>query len=80
VLLGTFVPIALDDLKQSANALVPWAWGVNGIASVMAPVLGAAVSMTWGIGALFLSAIPLYLVVALVAPAPARSGTARAAA
>jgi len=47
---------------------------------VMAPVLGAAVSMTWGIGALFLSAIPLYLVVALVAPAPARSGTARAAA
>ena len=79
LLLGTFVPIALDQLKQSANAFVPWAWGVNGIASVMAPVLAAAFSMTWGIGALFLSAIPLYLVVALVAPVPARAGMTSAA-
>jgi hypothetical protein len=79
VLLGTFVPIALDHLKESASALVPWAWGVNGIASVMAPVLAAAFSMTWGIGALFLAAIPLYLVVALVAPVPARAGLASAA-
>ena len=67
-LLGTFVPVALDHLKQTAPALVPWAWGVNGLASVVAPVLGAAFSMTWGIGALFLSAIPLYLLVGLVAP------------
>jgi predicted membrane-bound spermidine synthase len=79
LLLGTFVPVALDHLKESAAALVPWAWGVNGIASVMAPVLAAAFSMTWGIGALFLSAIPLYLVVALVAPVPARAGTPSAA-
>lgn len=75
LLLGTFVPTALEHLKQSAAPLVPWAWGVNGVASVMAPVLSAAFSMTWGIGALFLSAIPLYLVVALVAPAPARSAS-----
>jgi hypothetical protein len=67
-LLGTFVPVALEHLKQTAPALVPWAWGVNGLASVMAPVLGAAFAMTWGIGALFLSAIPFYLVAGLVAP------------
>jgi spermidine synthase len=79
ILLGTFVPIALDHLKQRAAALVPWAWGVNGIASVIAPLLAAAFSMTWGIGALFLSAIPLYLVVALVAPDPAPVVAASAA-
>jgi hypothetical protein len=78
ILLGTFVPIALDHLKQRAAALVPWAWGVNGIASVIAPLLAAAFSMTWGIGALFLSAIPLYLVVALVAPDPAPAVAASA--
>jgi spermidine synthase len=77
-LLGTFVPVAFDRLKESAPALVPWAWGVNGIASVVAPVLAAAFSMTWGIGALFLSAIPIYLLVALVAPTPARAPLAGA--
>jgi hypothetical protein len=69
LLLGSFVPVALDDLKRTAPELVPWAWGVNGIASVLAPVLGAAFSMTWGIGALFLAAIPVYLVVGFVSPA-----------
>jgi predicted membrane-bound spermidine synthase len=73
-LLGTFVPVAVDHLKETAPALVPWAWGVNGLASVVAPVLGAAFSMTWGIGALFLAAIPVYLVVGWAAPSlPAAS-------
>lgn len=46
-----------------------WAWGVNGIFSVLAPIAGVGVSMTWGISALLLSAIPAYLVAVFVVPA-----------
>jgi spermidine synthase len=63
VCLGTFLPTALEQLKQAAPAFVPWAWGINGVVSVLAPVLAVAVSVTFGISALLLSAIPVYLVV-----------------
>jgi hypothetical protein len=68
VLLGVFFPSALEALKPSAPAFVPWAWGLNGMASVMAPVLSVAFSMTWGVDALLLSAVPAYLVAALCFP------------
>jgi hypothetical protein len=57
------MPTALERLKATAPAMVPWAWGVNGIFSVLAPVLAVAFSMSFGINALFLVAIPIYLVV-----------------
>lgn len=34
--LGVFVPTALDRLKGDDAAFAPWAWGVNGIFSVLA--------------------------------------------
>jgi len=46
---------------RSAPAFVPWAWGVNGIFSVLAPVLSVAFSITGGINALLLAAVPIYL-------------------
>jgi hypothetical protein len=61
--LGVFLPAGIEQLKGTAPGLVPWAWGVNGIFSVLAPILGVAVSMTWGISALMLAALPVYLVV-----------------
>ena len=66
--LGVFVPTALDRLKPEAPAFVPWAWGINGMFSVLAPLLSVAVSMTWGISALLLSAVPVYLLVGWVYP------------
>jgi len=69
ILMGTFVPTALDRLKSSGNAVsIPWAWGINGIFSVLAPVLSIGLSVTWGIGPLLLSAILIYLGVGLVFP------------
>lgn len=66
VCLGTFMPWGLDRLKRGSQAYVPWAWGVNGIFSVVAPVLCVAFSMSWGIDALLATAIPIYLLVGLV--------------
>jgi hypothetical protein len=58
------MPWGLDRLKETAPALAPWAWGINGIFSVLAPVLAVAFAMAWGSGALLLSAVPLYLAAA----------------
>ena len=66
LLLGTFVPTAIEALKADRPGFVPWAWGINGIFSVLAPVLSIAFSMTFGIGALLLASIPIYLAVGLV--------------
>ena len=71
ICLGVFVPAALEQLKEAAPAFVPWAWGINGIFSVLAPILAVALSLSWGIGVLLLAALPIYLVVGLVAPEPA---------
>jgi spermidine synthase len=76
VCLGVFVPTALDRLKPEAPGFAPWAWGINGMFSVLAPLLAVAVSMTWGISALLLAAIPVYLVVGWSYPPPVVSPAA----
>jgi hypothetical protein len=68
LLLGTYVPTALENLKREAPAFVPWAWGINGIFSVMAPLLAVWFSTSWGMSALLLSAIPVYLGVGFAFP------------
>jgi spermidine synthase len=72
-LLGSFLPRGLERLKAEAPALVPWAWGTNGIFSVLAPVFAIGFSVTWGIEALLLAAIPVYLVAGWALPPPAAS-------
>jgi hypothetical protein len=69
MLLGTFLPSALERLKTEDPSFVPWAWGINGISSVVAPILSVALSMTWGIQALLLAALPIYMVAGWVIPA-----------
>lgn len=76
--LGTFVPTAIERLKPEAPAYVPWAWGLNGILSVLSPVASVAFSMTWGINALLIAALPVYLLTALALP-PAASAAAASA-
>lgn len=66
--MGMFVPAAIDKLKPEASGFIPWAWGINGVFSVIAPILGIAVSMTWGINVLLISAIPFYLIAGYAYP------------
>lgn len=66
MLMGTFMPMAVDQLKHIAPGYVPWAWGINGVFSVIAPILSIGFSMTYGINALLLIAAPIYLGVGLL--------------
>jgi hypothetical protein len=61
IALGTYTPTALEALKTVAPDFVPWAWGITGIFSVLAPILAVALSTTWGIDGLLLTALPVYL-------------------
>jgi spermidine synthase len=68
VCLGLFFPAGLERLKAEHPTFVPWAWGINGIFSVLAPILAVTVSITWGISALLISSLPIYLVAGFVLP------------
>jgi hypothetical protein len=73
VCLGVYMPTGLERLKGAAPAFAPWAWGINGIFSVLAPLVAVGLSMTWGITALLFSAVPFYLVSGYVVPDEAMS-------
>ena len=58
--MGFLMPLGLARLDRGAPALVPWAWGINGFASVLAAPLATALAMTWGFRIAGLAAVILY--------------------
>jgi hypothetical protein len=65
-LMGFPLPSALRRLQHHAPSLVPWAWGVNGFASVMAPPLAMAIGMTVGFWVAGGAALIYYVIAAWV--------------
>jgi hypothetical protein len=59
--LGMAMPIGLRRLSALHPEGVPWAWGINGITSVLASVLAIAVAITWGFGAATVLALACYV-------------------
>ena len=55
------MPIGLRRLSALYPEGVPWAWGINGITSVLASVLAIAVAITWGFAVATLLALACYL-------------------
>ena len=48
VLMGFPFPFGLQWLEKAESNLIPWAWAVNGCASVVAAVLAAIISLSAG--------------------------------
>ena len=48
------------SISQRAPSLVPWAWGVNGCASVVGAALATLLAMHLGFTAVVLAALALY--------------------
>jgi spermidine synthase len=63
-MMGFPMPSALRQLGSTRPELIPWAWGVNGFASVLAPPLATAIGMTAGFRVAGAAALILYLVAA----------------
>jgi spermidine synthase len=64
--MGLPFPLGLSRLAIEAPDLVPWAWGINGCASVVAAVLASLLAMEVGFAAVLALALGLYGAAALV--------------
>ena len=63
--MGLPFPLGLERVAAEAPGLVPWAWGINGCASVVGTVLASILAMHIGFTLVVLSALGLYALAAL---------------
>lgn len=54
VLMGTPFPAGIRLLGRIDPRLIPWAWGINGCASVVGSILAVMVALEWGFRAVLL--------------------------
>lgn len=66
--MGVPFPSGLKVLRDDAPGMIPWAFGVNGAASVLASILSIMLAMEAGFRAVALLAALLYLLAALTVP------------
>jgi hypothetical protein len=66
--MGMPFPLGLARVEAGAARLVPWAWGVNGCASVTGAVLATLLAIHFGFTAVVLAALLLYAVAAASRP------------
>ncbi len=78
--MGVPFPLGLTTVQAARPGLVPWAWGVNGFASVTATSLAVMIAMSFGLSRVVWTAAALYAAVALLQRALPGSGPLRPAA
>ncbi|MGL4650041.1 MAG: hypothetical protein ACRC1H_11575, partial [Caldilineaceae bacterium] len=69
LLMGMPFPTGLARLSHEDAEIVPWAWGLNGVFSVLGSTLVIIVSMIWNFTAAFALGAVFYTVALFVAPA-----------
>ncbi|MGH9776967.1 MAG: SAM-dependent methyltransferase, partial [Candidatus Acidiferrales bacterium] len=70
LVLGMPFPVAWKRLGVQRPEWLPWAWGVNGCASVLAAVLATLLAMSFGFRLVLFTAAALYLLAGVTAPEP----------
>jgi hypothetical protein len=63
--MGMPFPLGLSHVSAAAPALVPWAWGINGCASVLSAVLASLLALHVGFTGVIVLALGLYGVAAV---------------
>jgi spermidine synthase len=79
VTLGMYFPTGVELLRRVDPGLVPWAWAVNGVASVVSTVLAVMLGMAIGFSGVALVAAGLYAIGTLWLLAALGHGPARGA-
>jgi len=62
IVLGMYFPTGLELLRRREPRLVPWAWAVNGVASVAASVIAVLLGMAIGFSGVTFVAGAIYAV------------------
>lgn len=61
LVLGMFFPLGIKLVNRVDSKMVPWAWGVNGMSSVVSTVLAIILAMNYGFNFVGYLAIMVYL-------------------
>ncbi|WP_455204257.1 spermine/spermidine synthase domain-containing protein [Kaarinaea lacus] len=67
-LMGMPFPLAMSVVGKQHAVLVPWAWGINGCASVVSAVLATILAMQFGFIFVVFTAVILYALAAMAFP------------
>ena len=65
-LMGMPFPLGLNSLSRHAPGFIPWAWGINGFASVVSTSLATLLAIEFGFTAVLLLALLLYACAAML--------------
>ena len=76
--MGLPLPLALARVAASQPAFVPWAWAINGCASVVSAVLAVLLAIQFGFTLVLILALLFYALAALTFPGDARAAQVRA--
>ena len=60
--MGMFFPFGITFVKEISPALIPWAWAVNGSASVLGSILAVILAMSFGFNAVLIMASVIYII------------------
>jgi hypothetical protein len=71
--MGMPFPLGLGRLADHAPGLIPWAWAINGCASVISAVLATLLAIHLGFSIVIAVALALYALAFWVFPAPSKA-------
>jgi hypothetical protein len=66
--MGMPFPLGLMRVGARMPGFIPWAWGINGCASVVSAVMASLLAIQFGFTVVLISALLLYLMAALAFP------------
>jgi hypothetical protein len=66
--MGMPFAMGLSELGRHSESLIPWAWGVNGCASVISAVAATLVAIHFGFTVVMIMALLFYLAAYLSFP------------
>ena len=64
-------------LRQADAARIPWAWGINGYASVISSSLATLIAVHAGFSSVIVAAVGLYLLALIAFPASSTNQSIR---
>jgi hypothetical protein len=64
--MGMPFPLGLKHVAATAPDFIPWAWGINGFASVISAVLATLLAIEFGFVFVIMVALVLYAIAALI--------------
>ncbi len=62
VVMGMPFPLGIHLVRRASAPLIPWAWGVNGFASVIGSVLSIMIAQSYGFRWVLLLAVTVYFI------------------